>query len=130
MPNLQLLDNLKHFSYVNDVPATFKVLFLVIMVPFAVPRVHCTTVPFSMTDTVNVRVEDISATVVPFTMVELAEFVTISIRSTTSHSVVEISLQLTVFPGTAGISVSLKLSSRADELIFHLKKAPWLTVQV
>ena len=128
VPNLQLLGNLKHYSYIDDVPTILRVLFLVIMVPFAVTCVHCTTVPFSMTDAVNVRLEDKSATVVPFTKVELAEFVTMSIRSMTSHSVVEISLQFTVFPATPGIS--LKLSSRAGELIFHLKKAPWLTVQV
>ena len=125
----QTFGNLKHHFYIHNVPAILRVLFLVILAPSAATRVHFTTVPFSMTEAVNVRLEDKSDTVVPFTVVELAEFVTMSIRSRTSHSVVEISLQFTVFPGTPGISVTLKSSSRGVET-FKFKKAPCLTVQV
>ena len=65
-------------------PATLTVL-LFIGVASAVDPLHCTTVPFSLAVPVNVRVEVMSARVVPLTSVGLAVFVRMATKLKSSH---------------------------------------------
>ena len=64
-------------------PATLTVL-LTIWVTAVIP-LHCTTVPFSLTVAVIVRVEVISATGVFITDMELVVFVRVAIKLMLSH---------------------------------------------
>ena len=65
-------------------PATLTVL-LFIGIASSVDPLHCTTVPFKLTVAVNVRVEVMSARVVPLTSVGLAVFVRMATKLKSSH---------------------------------------------
>ena len=73
-------------------------VWFVIGNPSAVVPLHCTTLPFSLTVAVNVRVEVMSATVSPVTVVELVRFVRVATKSKSAHSKVEIALQFKLLP--------------------------------
>ena len=80
-----MLNTKKHnITCIMDIPATLRLL-LVIGKPNAVDPLHCITVPFSVAAAVNVRVEVISARVVPITTVRLAIFVRLATKSKSSH---------------------------------------------
>ena len=64
----------------------------------AVNPLHCTTVPFSLAVAVNVRVEVISARVVPITIVGLAVLVRVLTNSKSSHCTAVTVLQFNLLP--------------------------------
>ena len=65
-------------------PATLTVL-LFIGIASSVDPLHCTTVLFRLAVAVNVRVEVMSARVVPLTIVGLAVFVRVATKLKSSH---------------------------------------------
>ena len=80
-----------------NIPTTLVVL-LFIGVASAVDPLHCTTVPFSVAVAGNVRVEVISARIVPLTSVGLAVFVIVATKLKSSHCTDATLLQSNLLP--------------------------------
>ena len=80
-----------------NIPTTLTVL-LFIGVASAVDPLHCTTVPFRLAVPVNVRVEVISARVVPITTLGLAVFVRVATKLKSTHCTDATLLQSNLLP--------------------------------
>ena len=80
-----------------NIPTTLTVL-LFIGVASSVDPLHCTTVPFRLDVAVNVRVEVISARVVPLTTLGLAVFVRVATKLKSTHCTDATLLQSNLLP--------------------------------
>ena len=111
------------------VPAPMSVLF-VIGNPMAVAPLHCTTVAFSLVTAMNVRVEVISATLAPVTVVGLVMLVSVATKFKSVHCTVRISLQSNLLP--VGVVVVKRIGSltRMNGSTIQSRTIPCLTVQV
>ena len=78
-------------------PATLTVL-LFIGIASSVDPLHCTTVPFKLAVAGNVRVEVISARVVPLTTLGLAVFVRVATKLKSTHCTDATLLQSNLLP--------------------------------
>ena len=113
-----------------DVPATLKVL-LFIGKPAAVDPLHCNTVPFSLVVAVNVRVEVISASMVPITSVGLAVFVKVATKVMLLHCGGETPLQFTLLPrGVLSNRNRIRVLPLRNGSTIQSRVNPCLTVQV
>ena len=114
-----------------DIPATLRMLLL-IGVPFSVDPLHCTTVPFSLAVAVNVRVEVMSARVVVvfITTVGLAVFVRVATKSKVTHCTDATSLQSKLLLVVPILLNSIPVLPERKGSTIHLRRNPWLTVQV
>ena len=112
-----------------DKPATWRVL-LTIGNPTAVDPLHCTTVPFSLTAAVNVRVEVISARVVLLTTLGLAVFVRVATKLRSAHCTAATLLQSKLLPMVSVLVNSISVLSKMNGSTIHSRRNPWLTVQV
>ena len=80
-----------------NIPTTLIVL-LFIGVASAVDPLHCTTVPFSLAVAGNVRVEVMSARVVPIATLGLAVFVRVATKLKSTHCTDATLLQSNLLP--------------------------------
>ena len=112
-----------------DVPATFTVLF-VIRIPSAVVPLHCTTVPFSLSVAVNARVEVMSATVPPGTVVGLVRFVRVATKSKSVQFIDMMLLQSKLLPIGLVLRNWIRALSDRNGSTIQSKIAPCLTVHV
>ena len=80
-----------------NIPTTLTVL-LFIGIASAVVPLHCTTVPFKLSVAGNVRVEVISARVVPLTTLGLAVFVRVATKLKSTHCTGATLLQFNLLP--------------------------------
>ena len=114
----------------HNLPAamTLRVLF-VIGNPTAVDPVHFTTVPFSLTVALNVRVEVMSARVVEPITIVLAIFMRVATKLKSVQCTVAKLLQFTIL-------ISVVLVNRIGSFpemngsTIQSRRNPWLTVQV
>ena len=88
-------------------PATLTVL-LFIGIASSVDPLHCTTVPFKLAVAGNVRVEVMSARVVPLTSVGLAVFVRMATKLKSSHRCNTVAVQLS--PGVSACELNASTS--------------------
>ena len=111
-------------------PAIWRVL-LNVRDPLSVAPLHCTTVPFSLTVAVIVRVEVISATGPLVTVMRLAVFVKVAPKVMLLHCGGVIPLQSTLLP-TGVLPSANRIGSAIDMngSIIQSRTNPWLTVQV
>ena len=114
----------------HNLPAamTLRVLF-VIGNPTAVVPWHCTTVPFSLTVALNVRVEVMSARVVELITIVLAIFMRVATKLKSVQCTVAKLLQFTIL-------ISVVLVNRIGSFpemngsTIHFRANPCVTVQV
>ena len=111
-------------------PAIWRAL-LNVRDPLSVAPLHCTTVPFSLTVAVIVRVEVISATGPLVTVMRLAVFVKVAPKVMLLHCGGVIPLQSTLLP-TGVLPSANRIGSAIDMngSIIQSRTNPWLTVQV
>ena len=81
----------------TNIPVTLRVL-LTVGNSVAVDPLHCTTVPFSPAVAGNVRVEVISARVVPLTSVGLVVLVRVATKLKSTHCINATLLQSNLLP--------------------------------
>ena len=112
-----------------DIPATLRML-LFIGVPSTVDPMHCTMVPFSLAAAVNVRVEVISARVVLITTVGLEVFVRVATKSKVTHCTAATPLQSKLLLVVPVLLNSIPVLPERKGSTTHLRRNPWLTVQV
>ena len=112
-----------------DVPATLRVMF-VIGIPSAVVPLHWTTIPFSLTVAVNVRVEVMSATVPPGTVVRLVRLVREATKSKSAQFTAETLLHSNLLPMGLVLRNWIRALSGRNGSTIQSKTAPCLTVHV
>ena len=110
-------------------PATLRVMF-VIGTPSAVVPLHCTTVPFSLSVAVNARVEVMSATVPPGTVVGLVRFVRVATKSKSVQFTVETLLQSKLLPMGLVVRNWIRALAGRNGSTIQSKIPPCLTVHV
>ena len=114
----------------KDAPATVRVWF-VIGFPLAIAPLHCTTVPFSLTGELSVRVEVISVTLVFITVMGLAVFVKVATKSMLSHCGGETPLQSTRLPrGVLPSTNQIRVLPEMNGSTIQSRAIPCMTVQV
>ena len=112
------------------VPATWRVL-LTSRSLLSVAPLHCTTVPFSLTVVVIVRVEVMSATGPVAVVMWLVVFVKVATKVMSLHCGGVTPLQSTLLPmGVVSSTNWMGSLPTMNGSTIHCRANPWLTVQV